>query len=442
MKFAKGAYDIRARGRNPLGIQWLVLLVTGFGSISSAQNYTVLYNFSGNVDGVYPVGSLIQSGACLYGLTSSGGKEGGGGTIFSFDTQTNIESILYSFGASGDGVNPEGSLTQYGSTFYGMTGGGGSFDDGTIFSFDPAGDTETVVHSFGGSGDGTFPIGSLIQSGSALYGLTRGTIFGFNVLTNTENTLYKFGSHSGDGSNPQGSLIQSGSNLYGLTSTGGKGNGGALFSFNTTTNTETVLHSFGDQENPPGSLTQSGSILYGSTYESLFAFNVNTSAYSTQLSDFGAPSDDLLLDGSTLYGISNYGGTYDNGTIFSFDTATDAYTILYSFEQTDQVENPGGLLLDGSTLYGTTQGGGTHGDGVIFALSIPEPASTSLLAACGLLTLRRRAPQHASATATGRNTPLDHNFFNSKALHQPLRQWDNFASGLLMKPCDPVNNSL
>ena len=90
--------------------------------------------------------------------------------------------------------------------------------------------TYTVLHNFsGGTADGMTPWGSLIQSDNILYGMTymggesnAGTLFAFNTSNNTQSLLHSFGSGN-DGSRPTGSLIQSGNVLYGMTEYGGNG---------------------------------------------------------------------------------------------------------------------------------------------------------------------------------------------------------------------------
>ena len=72
--------------------------------------------------------------------------------------------VLHSF-TGADGAYPQGSLIQSGSTLYGMTAGGGSGNSGTIFSIPAAGGSITVLHSFaGGATDGANPRGSLLRS--------------------------------------------------------------------------------------------------------------------------------------------------------------------------------------------------------------------------------------------------------------------------------------
>ena len=67
-----------------------------------------------------------------------------------------------------------------------MTFSGGTVADGTIFKIGRDGSGFNVMHSFlSGTNDGRNPSGSLIQSGSTLYGMTQlGGINGNGVIFN------------------------------------------------------------------------------------------------------------------------------------------------------------------------------------------------------------------------------------------------------------------
>jgi uncharacterized repeat protein (TIGR03803 family) len=158
-----------------------------------------------------------------------------------------------------------------------------------------------------------------------------------------------------------------------------------------------VLHSFGsvandgvgDANDPPdlhlgSTLVLSGSTLYGVTtyggvYHKGIIFRVNTDGSGYQiLHDFRSVSDDgavafgsLALSGSRLYGTTSSGGVYNNGIIFRVNTDGSGYNVLYNFGgTTDDGGSPcGSLALSGSTLYGATTFGGTHGNGTIFLIS-------------------------------------------------------------------------
>src|SRR5262245_55600303 len=95
-------------------------------------------------------------------------------------------TVLHTFtGTYDDGGEPYGSLIQSGSTLYGMTNKGGSNSSGTIFKIGVDGASFSLLHSFDGAFESGHPFGSLIQSGSTLYGMNnsgetfppRGTIF-------------------------------------------------------------------------------------------------------------------------------------------------------------------------------------------------------------------------------------------------------------------------
>ena len=83
--------------------------------------------------------------------------------------------MLYSFkGGSGDGEYPrQAALLNVSATLYGTRKLGGTNNWGTVFPITTSG-KETVLHSFGGSGDGKYPYASLINVNGALYGTTTG----------------------------------------------------------------------------------------------------------------------------------------------------------------------------------------------------------------------------------------------------------------------------
>ena len=157
---------------------------------------TVIYSFLGGTDGRAPQGSLLVMNGLLFGVTESGGGAGcagniGCGTVFSVDPATGAEKVLYSFCSQGggctDGFNPLDGLIAVNSKLYGTTIGGGASAGGTVFSIDPNTGVETVLYSFCGRkncADGEFPWASLIDVNGVLYGTTQrggannaGTVF-------------------------------------------------------------------------------------------------------------------------------------------------------------------------------------------------------------------------------------------------------------------------
>jgi uncharacterized repeat protein (TIGR03803 family) len=314
----------------------------------------LLYSF-GSVanDGTGPNGSLIISGTTLYGMTPNGGTTNNNGTIFMFDTKKNVETVLYNFGSvAKDGANPCDSLIISGTTLYGMTNAGGANGKGTIFMFDTKKNVETVLYSFGSvAHDGINPFGSLILAGTTLYGMTpdggangNGTIFEISTQGKGYKVLYSFGDMP-DGANPWGSLILAGTTLYGTTTNGGANDAGTIFEINTQGKGYKVLYSF------PGWP---------------YAFD---------------PRGSLILSGTTLYGTADQlGGTNGYGTIFMFDTKTNAETVLHDFgsiANDGAWPESGSLTLTGTTLYGKTCWGGAYDYGTIFSISAIPPSTIS-----------------------------------------------------------------
>ena len=232
----------------------------------------MLYSFGSGSDGAFPFGSMIfDSKGELYGTTAYGGSSGGG-TVFQLSPPTSsggswAETVLYSFGGTGDGAHPRASLILgsngdlYGTTAY----GGGTSNDGTVFQLAPSttgnGWTETVLYRFkGGTTDGALPYAPLIFGSGDLYGTTYGggtssvgTVFQLAPSTTggswTETVLYSFKGGTTDGANPAAALILGSGDLYGTTYGGGTSSVGTVFQLAPSTTggswTETVLHSFG-----------------------------------------------------------------------------------------------------------------------------------------------------------------------------------------------------
>ena len=188
-------------------------------------------------DGQIPYDGVIQgSDGNLYGTTEGGGASGLG-TVFKV-TPGGTETVVYSFaGGSSDGANPESGVIQGSDgNFYGTTSSGGTSGHGTVYKLTSSG-TETVLYSFaGGSSDGASPVAGVTQgSDGNFYGATssggtsgNGTVF--EVTPNgTETVLHAFAGSS-DGSNPQANLVQgTDGNLYGSTGSGGAHGDGTFF---------------------------------------------------------------------------------------------------------------------------------------------------------------------------------------------------------------------
>ncbi|HEX4079800.1 MAG TPA: choice-of-anchor tandem repeat GloVer-containing protein [Rhizomicrobium sp.] len=266
--------------------------------------------------------------------------------------------VLYNFAAPPyDGALPVAGVIDVNGTLYGTTEVGGIYagdgSGGTMFSVDPTTGAETLLHSFGSGLDGNYPGASVIDVKGTLYGTTvaggangyTGTVFSVDPTTGVETVLHSFPSSATDGIYPVASLIDVNGTLYGTTERGGAYGDGMVFSVDPKTTPETVLHSFGS----------------GTDGEYSFA--------------------GLIDVGGTLYGTTEKGGTYGDGTVFSVNPTTGAETVVYSFcsqRNCTDGESPVASLIDvNGALYGTTGGGGT-GDGTVFSVNLTTGAETVL----------------------------------------------------------------
>jgi uncharacterized repeat protein (TIGR03803 family) len=252
--------------------------------------FTLLYSFSGGLDGSTPAAPLIFDPAGnLYGTTYLGGSPNCNayrytdcGTVFELNT-TGHEKVLHRFSSQRkNGDFPSGGLLR-GATgnLYGTTYLGGPVGYGTVFKLDPTGH-ETILHAFQNS-DGALPTSGLIQDAAGnLYGTTAsgngffGAIFKLDPQSN-ETVLHAF-TDVNDGTVPIGNLIMdSAGNFYGTTYAGGKNNGtgcyggegcGVVFKLDPS-GQETMLYSFGggtDGWSPRGGLVMDAAgNLYGTT---------------------------------------------------------------------------------------------------------------------------------------------------------------------------------
>jgi uncharacterized repeat protein (TIGR03803 family) len=320
-----------------------------------------LANFNGP-NGSNPFASLtLGPDGLFYGTASGGGSSGNNGTIFSFNPTSNVLSSLASFNDSNGSV-PQSSLTLGNNgLFYGTTVFGGSSDNGTIFSFNPTSNVLSSLASFNGS-NGSFPFASLTLGNNGLfYGTTifggssnGGTIFSFNPTGNVISSLASF--DGSNGSFPFASLTLGTDGLfYGTTEGGGSSGNGTIFSFN-----------------------PSGNVL-----SSLDSFNGSNGSF---------PRASLTLGNNGLfYGTTLFGGSSDNGTIFSFNPTSNVLSSLASFNVSNGSFPQASLTLGNNGLfYGTTQRGGSSGNGTIFSFDAgftPPPQPPSVIEPSSLLGL-------------------------------------------------------
>jgi len=139
----------------------------------------------------HPVGLVLGKDGSLYGATTADGDMASG-SLFVLTPPTSsggawTQTVLYSFGAAGDGSFPSALVLGTNGALYGTTAGGGANGFGTIYRMAPpigAGGSwdESVLYSFTGGSDGANPADLITDGKGALYGSTNsveGTVFQF-----------------------------------------------------------------------------------------------------------------------------------------------------------------------------------------------------------------------------------------------------------------------
>jgi uncharacterized repeat protein (TIGR03803 family) len=322
---------------------WAIVILAAL-PLAQAQVYTIVATFTG---GGGPDTNPLARDAVgnLYGV-------GGYTAVLKIDPTGKV-TTLYNLKGSPDGWwplqvvrDPEGNL--YGTTQYGGTGtcNNGPFAGcGTVFRLTAAGE-ETVLHSFKGVADGSWPAGLIRDAQGNLYGTTFqggnpncdtfgcGTVYKIDP-TGKETVLHHFTDRK-DGAYPYGDLLLADGALYGTTAAGGTGPCtfvapavGCGVVFKLEGRKETVLYNF---QGPP---------------------------------DGQGPQANVVRDAAgNLYGTTQYGGDascnspYGCGIVFKLDP-TGKGTILHTFKGQNIPPSPGGLVIDPEgNVYGSAFGSG------------------------------------------------------------------------------------
>jgi uncharacterized repeat protein (TIGR03803 family) len=357
--------------------------------------YVKKFDFDGMVDGGNPQGNLIQAkNGKLYGLTSMGGKEDFG-VLFEYDLATSTYTRKLDFDGTTTGGTPNGSLLEATDGYlYGYTSGGGANNFGVLFQYDPASSQYKVKFNFDDTNNGSAPQSALIQGKDGkLYGTTEyggasgdGIMFQYDLSTSTFTKKFDFDdSGKSTGKYCIGAMVQATDGmLYGMGYNGGMDNSGVVYKYDPSTSTLTKQFDFHQAKtgsHPVGAIVPAkDKMLYGVTQfggtknnGTIYQFDPTTYSYTKKI-DFDkaisgdAPTAPLLLASDRkFYGTTSYGGPNDDGILFQYDPATNILTPKVEFGGAKGSDPCGELVqLSNGKIYGTTREGGAKNEGVIF----------------------------------------------------------------------------
>jgi hypothetical protein len=218
--------------------------------------YTVLYNFQGGKDALFPWGNLVfDKSGNLYGATQFGGGkgttcnpyfDGNCGTVFKLSHPKQkggkwTEKILHSFAGGADGATPNGGLVLdskgalYGTTFIGGYNCPHHSGDGcgTVFELKPPVGkdgvwTEKQIHVFQNGSDGAQPsAGVILGANGSVYGAAGfgaaggGIIFRLEAISGGRwREVIVYGFSGGYSYSPAVAVFDKSGNLYGTTNVG------------------------------------------------------------------------------------------------------------------------------------------------------------------------------------------------------------------------------
>jgi uncharacterized repeat protein (TIGR03803 family) len=328
----------------------------------------------------------------LYGVTANGGVNGLG-VLYSILSDGSGYQLLYSFGAGADGARPYGGLTiAPGSKLFGTTRAGGTMAKGTIFSYDTITNVYTKLADFTGA-NGASPSGDLTYYDGMLYGVAPlggvgngGTVFAYDPVAGVLSDLFNL--TSATGTNPYGNITLLNGKLYFINSQSGGFNGGSIAVLDPVAGTVTNVYNFSALGYPHSGMVAFNNLLYGTEINrgeigDIFSFDPATYTY-TDVHDFNQASestaDVIYPNGLSVYNGVLYGSgqnsslTGDGGGWFKFDPASSTFQQIYWGAPMAAGVTVGSwgwyplaapvALPDGS-IAGTTPFGGDNYDGEI-----------------------------------------------------------------------------
>lgn len=351
----------------------------------STHVFTVLHNFqntgSSLLDQQAPTGKLLEaSDGRFYGMVAN--EYQSNGNIFVYDPTSAELTTVFSF-SSATGFEPGSSLAKgTDGLLYGTTNKGGLHGRGVLFSFNPANNTYKKRYDF--DDQNGFLTGQYLTvlSNGKIFGTTilggasgQGVIFSFDPASNTYTKIYDFTEEDGDG----GFGLTEGNDglLYGISKRQSY-NQINIYSLHPVSGVHMNLYSLTNIQLSGKFVKTTAGQLYamglGDAYSggAILSYdpqtNIGVVTYPFGNANARLPYGDLFFssDGS-LYGMTSEGGAYNQGVLFSFNTASNTITKLFDFNGVDGAQPMGGLGEDGGNLYGMTSAGGANNFGVAFS---------------------------------------------------------------------------
>jgi uncharacterized repeat protein (TIGR03803 family) len=322
--------------------------------LTPSGTVSVIYSLT-SADGgpTYP-NPILGSDGNFYGTSSQGNA--GNGYVFKFTpsgTFTHLHEFSGSDGSLSGSVGFAGGILQgTNGDLYGITSSGGANGGGTFYQITTGGTLTTIYNFSNASGSTAWqPYGITEGTNGVFYGVAlnpgAGVFFSLTkagVLT----VLHDFNDDTNGGYSPSGLLQGFDGNFYGITITGGTNNEGTVYKM-TPSGTVTILHNFNQSTDqvsyPQSTLLQAPN---GNFYSAIVGcnfggcandggiFEITPAGAYTTLETFDGTNGSLPWPGlnfnpnGDFYGITNDGGSSNDGVYYKLSVGLSPYVYLLS----------------------------------------------------------------------------------------------------------------
>ena len=412
---------IRGGGENSYGIIFKWDPVTNI--------FSEEYNFKNIINERWPLGILIQAiNGKIYGVT-----DGDGGieysdiwNLFEWDPLKKVFTKLDMETANRTGRHAGYIMQAQNGKLYGTTCQGDTKVYGVIFEYDPLTNIYIETHNFINLQDGSCPLGPMIQlNNGKLYGMTSGggaynggVLFEWDPDTDIYTKKLDFNQFD-NGRNPNGSLMKANNGkIYGMTTSGGAYNSGVLFEWDPINNNCTIKNNFNTREgmNPRGGLIEI-------KYQTMFSLSVETcETYTSPSGKYVWTStgdyNDTLTSVAGCDSIISVNLTMNNrSTSMISSTACDAYV------------SPSGKIWTESGEYMDTIPNVRGCDSIITVNLAIIRVDTSVTQSMGLLTANADEANYQWIDCNNNNTAVEgeiiRNYRPSKSGHYAVIVFQN-----------------
>ena len=340
-------------------------------------------------NGSKPRGGINEYNGTLYGTTRNGGSNDLG-VIYKINADGSNYKVLVNLDSL-TGTHPESGLISNNGKLWGTTTEGGMFNSGVLYTLEYDGSSYTILHQFNHN-DAAYPMSRLIAVENRIWGTTlsgssnNGTIFSINQNGSDYKTEFVF--QPSDGIYPYARLMYLNGYLWGTTERGGTNGDGSIYRYSLSGEGFLKVHDFGGRwtdggikgKEPFGGLTENGGKLWGMTNWGgsenngiIYSIKEDGTGYTEHVDfvvDNGSVGDCNFINiKDELIGITRGGGTSDKGVVFKINNNGSGQEVIYDFNNINGSSISGDIITTNSKLYLTTSLGGSNGQGTLLALN-------------------------------------------------------------------------